>query len=150
MSHLSIVSRGAIALVAKNMRKADREEIMAASGTDPEDCLMASVAMSDYARAIVVKGVVVAILGLVVGQKSIPWMLGTDDVDRLPKSFWRAVKQAFAEMQSISPRMENYVHAANDKSVRLLKRLGFEMETPVEFGVKGEKFHRFHLGDSHV
>lgn len=137
--------------VAENMRPEDREEIMASSGMQPLECLILSVRLSQYARSIVAKGKVIAILGLsTVGEIGIPWLLGTTDVSANKKVFFSQAKKALGEMKSIAPLMTNYVLAANKKSVAFIKKLGFTITESLPFGVSGQNFYKFELGKIHV
>jgi hypothetical protein len=137
--------------VAENMRAEDRAEIMASSGMQPLECLVMSVSLSQYARSIVAKGKVIAILGLsTVGEIGIPWLLGTTDVSSNKKVFFAQAKKALGEMKSMAPFMTNYVLAANKKSVAFIKKLGFTITESLPFGVSGKNFYKFELGESHV
>lgn len=137
--------------VAQNMRQSDRDEAIALSGGDPADCLALSAFVSEYLQAINVDGETIAIVGLVVRDgKGVPWMLGTDSVDKKKKSFLRSVKQAFNEMVEITPMMANYVHSKNKKSIAMLRWLGFAILPPKAFGAAGEDFNQFTLGGHNV
>jgi len=113
--------------IAQNMRQADIEEILASSYMDPLTSLMWSKAISDYCSIMKINGTPIAVFGLVrdnalCGDGS-PWLLGTNEIDRHPKSYLKASKQIVAEMLKVCPKLSNYVHAKNEASVRYLRKL---------------------------
>lgn len=137
--------------VADNMRSADRIEVMASHGYTPIEALQEGVNVSDYCTAIFIDGDLIAILGLVVTSvisgQGVPWLLGTSGVIKHSREFLANSHDVVNSLVRKCPNMMNYVHDKNRVSIRWLKWLGFKMEPPYSFGVAGEKFRRFTMGD---
>lgn len=136
--------------VAEGMREADRVEIWAASHGLPEPVLRRSVGMSEQADALFVAGVPIAIFGLVRDNRQqgtgIPWLLGTDGIERHAKEFLRTAYPVVQRMRKITPFLMNFVHADNEKSTRFLEHLGFTLHDPIPFGPDGAPFRYFYMG----
>lgn len=73
------------------------------------------------------------------------WMLATEHLKDHAAPFARhsiGVVQNFIERNS---RIFNFVDERNVLAVKWLKWLGFVIMEPVQFGVKGERFHPFYM-----
>ena len=143
-----------VAHVADNMRQADCEEVWASSHQTPHQALEKSLAVSDFSSVAVVDGVPIAVFGLtvynVLTSTGIPWLLGTNDIDKHFRMFIRNAFKLVMEMNRICDNLVNHVHAKNVRSVRLLKAVGFAIDEPKPFGVEKELFHRFYIGECNV
>lgn len=78
-----------------------------------------------------------------VPHKGIPWLLATHEFDRYGIRVLRTARQALGVMQAAYGELENYVHADNARAVEFLEWLGFTLDDPAPWGVKGESFRRF-------
>jgi hypothetical protein len=136
--------------VAKNMREADRIEIMASHGHSPLKALLQGVKISDLVLSAVTESdEPIAILGVapvcrLTGTGS-PWLLGTDEVWTYRRNFVEEPGKILKIMLDLYPNLENYVHCKNRISVRWLKSIGFMFDEPILFPQSGEKFMKFHM-----
>ena len=129
------------------MRKADRDEVFAASGKSPVDALEYSLEKSSHAWTATVDGQPEAMFG--VGDLNIlagvvaPWLLGTDAVNENVRDFLRMSRDFTAQLLSRFPVMRNFVDDRNTASIRWLIWLGASMSEPVD--IRGHKFRLFEL-----
>jgi hypothetical protein len=135
-----------IPAVAAHMREADRREVWAYSRHKPEEALRVSLSRSLFARTVIVDGLPVLMYGVgvpaLLGSTGSPWLLATDAVYEVLFSFLKYSRVVVRHMQSLFPRLENYVHADNALSVRWLRWCGFSIDdTPELFN--GEPFYLF-------
>lgn len=140
--------------IAARMRRADVVEVMAAGRRSPREAVLKSVELSDRCSVALINGEPCAVFGLVIANVvtgwGVPWLLGTDLIDRHKKLFVEHTRTGVREMLEICPILINYVHAENLKSIRWLKTMGFTVEAAEPFGVDGELFHKFHLESENV
>jgi len=133
--------------VADNMRQADRIEIAASHGYTPIEALVKGVDRSKLCAVALINDEPCAVFGLVVENIvtgfGVPWLLGTDLIFKHKREFIEQTKTGVAEMLEVCPRLENWVHCKNVKSIRWLKSMGFTMSDPKPIGVNGELFMRF-------
>ena len=138
-----------IPLIAAHMRAADVTECHAL-GHAPAEALEGSLSASTMAWTGLVDDLPVAMFGvatpsLLDTSTGIPWMLGTNAVDRHAQAILRRNKAYVARMSAAFPRMENYVDARNVTSIKWLNWLGFTIEPVVPHGPYGLPFHKFHM-----
>lgn len=137
-----------IAIVAANMRYADRLEAEAMAGCGPEEALQRSIQLSHEAIVARVGGEPVCIFGLGVGSMlggmARPWLMGTDAIDWHCMTFLRANRKVVQEWAKRYD-LENYVDARHTKAIRWLGWLGFKLEPAEPFGPFGMQFHRFEM-----
>ena len=136
--------------VADNMRFEDVEELRVSSGETPLRALMNSFDVSDQTiTGLTPSGEAVGIFGIGpicrVTGKGAPWMLGTDKLLKYRRELLLDPPAALEGMLDLYPRLENYIHVKNKKSVRWLKRLGFKMDKPITLPTSGEDFMRFYM-----
>lgn len=74
-----------------------------------------------------------------------PWMLGTDRAQKYAMAMVREGRKQILQMLVLYPSLINYVDVRNVRSVRWLRRLGFEIHAPEPAGVYGLPFHKFTL-----
>ena len=72
-----------------------------------------------------------------------PWLLGTDLVDRHAVPFLRNCRGALDEMQRGFLLLRNLIDSRNRLSIRWLIWLGFTLEPPVPHGPDRLPFHPF-------
>ena len=133
------------------MRKADRDEVFAASGrSDVASVLREAVNASPLSVAVEFDGGLLCIGGAarrsLLSDAGIPWMLGTHELDRHGRLFMLHGQRCVNELLEHFGRLENYVDARNHKSIRWLRRMGFQIHDPVPYGYAGLPFHRFTAG----
>lgn len=131
--------------IAHNMREADRVELEA-SGGDPVDLLLSGWQSSDWCNVALVDGIPSVIWGVQGCAKGIgsPWLLATDNIKRIKKTFLLNCKPDIDRMQAQYERLFNYVHVDNDIAQRWLAWLGFEIhKNPTG---NGDQFYLFTKG----
>jgi hypothetical protein len=79
------------------------------------------------------------------GDTGVPWLLGSDDIERHAVTFLRGSKRYIAEMSRDYRLLTNYVDARNTLSIRWLKWLRFDILAAEPYGPFGLPFHRFEL-----
>lgn len=136
--------------LAATMRDADLEELEAASGRNPLDILLDGLRVSAESWAVIYKGQVMAIWGVVpfrdyalTGRIGSVWMLTSDLVDKHPRVFWRACLDELPELLARWSGLFNWIHLRHMKALRWGSRLGFKFEPPAPYGSKGNLFVRF-------
>jgi hypothetical protein len=132
----------------KNLRPADRDELMAMSG-EVYFSIKWSIMSSRYSWAFEVDGELACLLGIVEGSLisrfGIPWMLGTTVLDKNVGVLIRHSRKYYEEVKGKYPHLVNFVDARNTKSIRWLKWLGFEFGEARDMGVANVPFYRFEL-----
>ena len=102
-----------------------------------------SIATARPGYAVLMNGEPVVIFGC--GQMpdgaGVPWLVGTDEMERHPVAFYRASRGFIKEMSGMYDYLENYVDVRNKLSVRWLRWAGFVMEEPEALG--SGMFRRF-------
>ena len=135
------------AYIAARLRAADREEVRASHGIPPELALQVSLRASTTAVCGLVDGEPAGIFGVVnvdtLQGVGAPWMLGTDKVDSLAREWLREAPQWLALLSDGYLLLRNWVDARNVKSIRWLRRLGFDVRPAEPRGVFGLAFHPF-------
>jgi hypothetical protein len=137
------------AAIVPRIRRADYDEIWAATGLSPAIAIPYSIATSDPGWAVELHGVPVAVFGArrvardgeVIGA---PWLIATDVIERYPVHFYRVSRGIIAELKNRFSRLENRTDARNRLSVRWLAWAGFTVEPPAPWGPLGIPFHRFY------
>lgn len=138
--------------LAVTMREEDKREVWHASRSSPKDVLLKSVSSSRLCWTVMWQGKVVAIFG-VCGTKNdtgIPWMLASDDLVKIRKSFLRECKDYVNKMQEHHPLLANIAWTKNTVHIQWLKWLGFEFQEPFPFGEDQELFTYFYRKTQHV
>lgn len=74
-----------------------------------------------------------------------PWMLGTNDIDKHPKLFWKCSVDWTRDLSARYEILRNFVDERNEKSMRWLSRLGFLIGPPVRMGYEGRPFRMFEM-----
>ncbi|MEZ0170770.1 hypothetical protein [Microvirga sp. TS319] len=141
-----------IRTIARRMRKADREEVFAASGKSPAGALIYSLRKSAHAWTALVDGRPEVMFGVgdisVIGGVGAPWLLGTDAVETHYVAFLRRSVDFRDQLFRRYPIMRNFVDDRNKASKRWLQWLGARMTDPVEMG--GHPFRLFELRSANV
>jgi hypothetical protein len=137
--------------LARCLRRADREEIIAARGPDVEATLRAGVAFGGAKAALTPEGRIIALFGCVPSEfGGVPWLLASDLIDQHRKELVRLSARYIGLWLQRHGLLVNFVDARNGASVAWLRRLGFELLPAMPFGVEGRLFHMFRKARSHV
>jgi hypothetical protein len=121
---------GDIALLKDKLRVADVAEIWASHHFMPEQALKAGFEVSMPCWTAFYKGEAIAMFGLNKdvlngdGKTGIIWLLGTERINRIEKSFIKASKVMVSWILSFCPALINMVHNRNTASINWLKSLG--------------------------
>ncbi len=133
--------------LAPRLRRADVEEIWAASASGPNAALLRAVDVGGWAGT--VDGEVEAIFGVspatLLGDVGVIYLLGSDAVERHARPFLRASRRYVDAVRQDYAVLTNWVDARNDLSIRWLGWLGFAILSPAPFGPFGLPFHRFEM-----
>ena len=139
---------GDVAHLARNMRPWDVREC-AAFGYSPEKALRHSLTSSALAWTARLDGNPIAMFGAasvsIIDGTGRPWMLGTEAIYRQGRVLLRLAPVYVGLMAERYPRMDNLIHRDNARGLRLLRRLGFQVE-PEARDVGGEPMVRFYKG----
>lgn len=133
--------------IARRMRKADRDEVKAASGKSPFEALAYSLRKSSAAWTAMVDGRPEVMFG--VGDINIltgvgaPWLLGTDAVEKHYVAFLRHSVSWRDQLLRRYPVLRNFVDDRNRVAIRWLRWLGFTLSDPVQ--MRGRAFRMFEL-----
>lgn len=124
--------------VSNNLRLADQRELQALNGVDADFQLLLarSWKASSQVWTIVRDNVPIGIFGVapVHGTWGAPWMLATDELPRIAKSFLKHCPMYVEIMLDEYPNLINYAHKHNKVHLAWLKHLGFTlMPTVGEF-----------------
>ena len=114
--------------IAPLLREADKNEIEAMSACSPLSALAYSIATSKSWIACRPDEVPLAIFGVgndVGDGVGIPWMVGTDEMLKYPKSLVRDARKWVEEQLNTYAILMNYVDARNIVHVNWLRHIGF-------------------------
>ena len=137
-----------IPAIVRNIREADREELLASSNRTPNEVLIQGLMISEMAWTGMVDGEPVCIFGVApcetagVGR---PWMIGTKLLEKYQMVFLRRCKPRVVIMQCLFEVLENWVDARNTRAIQWLKWLGFSFSEPVPAGPFSLPFCRFDM-----
>lgn len=138
-----------IGWIAERMRKADVEEIRAASGKDPREALEYSLDRSNEAYTVVFDGEPAAMFGVgwinILNGIAAPWLLGTDAVEANYRHFLRGSRWWIERLKGRYLLLTNVVDDRNVVSKRWLQWMGFTLHEPFILGVERRPFRKFEL-----
>lgn len=134
--------------IASHARQADIDELWAAAHASPLSSMLRGMHNSEAVTCLF-DGIPVCMYGvaaqsLLLGV-GVPWMVGTDAIDRHAMSFLRGSRAAVHGMLSKWSHLHNFVDARNVKAIRWLKFLGFKIHPAVPHGEQGLPFHYFEM-----
>lgn len=135
--------------ILPNVRQADLDEFAATNGWNARRVLECGLKTSTFCCAGLINGEVVTIFGVapasIIGGSGIPWLVGTDALEKYQRTFLRRCRKVVNAMLSVYPYLENYVDERNHVAKAWLHWLGFTLEEPSPYGAIGLPFHRFHM-----
>lgn len=138
--------------LAIGLRPLDHDELVATAGSDVLKVLDRSRQVSDDPVAVKSPaGELIAVFGIapatLLSDTAAPWLLGTHLMTPYAKRILFHARRYITFVRERYPRLENYVDARNEPSLRWLKSVGFTVDDqPVPYGVARLPFYRFHMG----
>lgn len=136
--------------VANNLRKEDREEVLAAVGIEPTVCLpqYLSEGREVYAAGLCMDNRAEILYGFDpifgVDRAAVIWLLSTPRIFDYPVEFVIQTNRLFEEAHQRFDLLTNFIDARNERHIRWLKKLGFVMLRRVEsFGASSTPFIEF-------
>lgn len=127
--------------LARIIRPQDLEEIRASGGFIPEPAIRMSINRAEEAYAAYVGDDLMCVFGVgVLPQFQAVWMMGSTNIDKHPRVFWRCSKIVLEYLRGKYPVMVNMVHGQNATALRWLKKLGFSINLPEKWGKRGDLF----------
>lgn len=133
--------------LAANMRQQDVDEVLAAGHTDLRAVIEDGIKRSPMCWAAFVDGELACIfgcapLGTLLNPVGVPWLLGTDVIQRHRRIFVRQSRPYIARMLASFTHLINAVHAENTVAVRWLRSVGFTLAPAAPIHT-GAMFHTF-------
>src|SRR5687768_3480927 len=123
--------------MAPHMKKADVDEVLASGARDPLHALIVSFRSSTAAWVMLEDGEPIAMAGVsplsMLGGIGVPWMLGTERVNKNGILFLRESKKRVREMLNTYTLLINYVDERHVVAKRWLDWLGFTIEEALPF-----------------
>jgi len=131
--------------LAPKLRRADLQEIQAATGETALGALERGLQDSDPSYVIIdAEGTPLALFGVVpdIGDKGIVWLLGSDAIEEHAISFARGSRPWLDRLHERYPVLWSFVDVRNELHLRWLTWCGFEVTRTIEgFGVERRAFH---------
>lgn len=140
---------GDIIVMKDRLRKEDIDEIWASHNSTPEQSLTYSFLASTECYTIVLGDVPVAMFGIVpdtlIGEKACLWLLSTDLVDKMKKSFLVICRKYIDIFLSQYPILYNFVDFRYKKSLQWLQWCGAKISDPEPMGIEQMPFCKMTL-----
>ena len=135
--------------LAPRLRAADAEEVWAATGLPARVAMEASVRASTACVAAVVDGRCEGLFGVVpvsplAGEAAV-WMLASDVADQHARAWLVEAPQWLTLLGDGWAVLRNRVDARNKRSIRWLRRMGFEVGPAEPWGWAGQPFREFRM-----
>lgn len=135
--------------LARHMREQDRREVEASHALSPMQALDYCLRTAHEAWVGCHEGRPFCIFGVtkasLLGDRAVPWMLGTDDLPRHGKTFAKVSRSVVREWLQDWALLENWVDSRNTVAIGWLRWLGFEIHAAEPHGPFGAPFHRFSM-----
>lgn len=127
-----------------SMRDSDMQEGIALFGTNVQTELKKTIKQSDFVRAIFIDNQLVCMIGVIKDSVgAIPWMIGTNLLDKYPIQIVRHSKQHVKNWLREYKFLHNVVDTRNTTTIKWLKHIGFTIHEAVPMGIHGLPFHPF-------
>ena len=68
------------------------------------------------------------------------WLFFSKDIDKLPLSFFKESKKFIAKYDNLT----GHIYSENTFALQWAKFMGFTIDEPQPYGVRGELFHKFY------
>jgi hypothetical protein len=138
--------------LAPRLRQEDVLEVLYGSDFTPEEALPYEIAVSEEAYAVVWKGQVIALFGVVNtlnwgddNQEGFPWMLASKELKDVRKSLLRTCVPYVRRWLQTYTKLSGYAWAENHVHLKWLQWLGFQLDEPKPFGPHMQPFRRFSM-----
>jgi hypothetical protein len=130
--------------LAPKVRQEDAAEVKASGGYEPLQALELALDASVLSMTLLIDGKVAAMFGVAKATHEVgvgyPWLLSSAAVKHHQKAFFKLSGPAVEQLLAIFPTLVQYVDARYVAALRWLKRLGFELQPPIIFGVEKRPF----------
>lgn len=153
VSEIRPATRADIANLAMNLRKEDRDELLASDGPDVYETILDSFERSEESCVLLIDGelacawgVVRSPFGLGSVADGVVWMLSTNVVEKKPKAFWQMSKRVLPELVGRWGMLVNAIDVRHEKAIRWGKRLGFRFTKVAISGIGQKPFAFFSIG----
>ena len=137
-----------VMFLAPNLRQADRNECLAATGREPLGILLDGLRLADKTMTMVAPtGIPVGIVG--VGKSAVEdagsiWLCATDDIEKYQMTFLRNSKQVLKQLQQEYLVLHNFADARNELHITWLRWMGFSFINKHEqWGFEQRPFYEF-------
>ena len=141
------MERRDITEISKRMRKSDIDEVWATRHYSPIDAMLCCWAKSTTMLTIERSGFAVLSFGIVpdnlAGRSASIWMLSTDGIFGIPRSFVRYSRKFINLMLDFYPYLYNFCDIHNGVSLKWLKWCGARLGGIVPYGIDGRLFQHF-------
>jgi len=128
--------------IGRHLREADRLEVEA-TGVRGQDAALLSYMDSEICHTACSDGVPCMIFGVskpIFSEEGYVWALGTDECARHPIEMVRFGRKYLRAFLEVCPCLVNWCDARYEKAHRWLRAIGFAIEEPAPYGVKGAMF----------
>ena len=140
-------TREELEYISDNLRAADFEEFVMATGRHPNGLLVARAMASTWTMIAKRDGRPAAVFGCVKqGRTGAPWMLGTDDINGFDaaRQLLGVGKLLFDTWARTYPDgLKHRAYAANPLHLRYIAALGCEIDDPKPYGPLRAQFREF-------
>lgn len=139
-------TRAMVVDLAPRLRKADVDEVYAATGRKARDALIEAFDLADHVSALLVDGRCEAVAGTVphpTDGLGVIWMLASDKATLKRRPFLETNRGFIAECLERHEALSNFVDERNTQAIRWLRWLGFRILDPRPFGFLGLPFRQF-------
>ena len=133
-------------VIAENMRKEDRQEVLAYGGGEPLEAMVSGFIHSDDPRTVLVGDEPVAMFGSGIVEEGVGavWLLGTDGIKDIKVQFLRESKYWLNQLYEDYDLLFNFVDERNEVHIKWLKWLGFTfLKRHENFGFENRPFIEF-------
>ena len=133
--------------LASHIRQEDLLEVFHASGKDPLQAIQQGFTISQETLTVTLGHRVVLMVGIVgvAGVAGSPWMLATEELTKIRKTFLRDGSVLRDRWLKQYKHLENKVWTRNETHVQWLRWMGFTFDPPAVYGPTGELFQRFYM-----
>jgi hypothetical protein len=127
------------------LRQADKDELFATNGQDPDKTLVESWQASKYRRVMIYEKQVICAMGIVEFNQDIgiPWLLGSDEISSAKRQFLKGVKEGIDFASSKYRYLINFIDIRQSSAIRYFTWMGCKFEEPKPFGFENRLFTMF-------
>jgi hypothetical protein len=132
--------------IGSNLRKADWDELWAATGTSPRETVVESLRLSEESWVLTCDDVPLSIWGIASAHHAdcgVPWMVGTNHMEKHKRDIMGISLVMLNHYHTRHRVLTNFTDARHTDSHRYLKWLGFEFLPAAPHGHAGLPFHQF-------